>query len=307
MKKYFITFTAFLAAIFGYQALIPKRPAIFINEELSAENTAYATSKGFEVAYIVYEWTIDRNNDGIFDCVDGKKPENCDQFLATVPKNKNIIITLDWENHGMADAMAGKETALNQIKMAFHYFKTMRPNAKIGFYGIPQTRYYNRSVDAWNKEAALYAPILEMVDLYMPSLYDFYPDGTVINHSEQDDLAFVKWNVERTLSLPAKPVYVYIWHRYHSNGLGDEHSTLIPAQEFNNFANAASGVRLSGRKIAGFIWWGADLGMLQPWGAGKATDIILTAECSPNRDVWAECLNNIHRFVIDEQLMKLKY
>lgn len=284
-----------------------KTPVVYINEELSAANLAHAESKGFKNAYIAYEWTIDRNHDGIFDCLAGGRPDQCAQFLLTVPTDKAIVITLDWESQSMEDVKAGKTEAIDQWLAALNYFKLQRPLAKIGFYGIPSTRYYHRDAAAWAKEAANYEKILEAVDYYMPSLYDFYPDGRVANHTEQDDLDFVKWNIEQVLTLPAKPTLVYIWHRYHSNGLGDENSTLIPAREFINFANAASAVRVEDKKIDGFIWWGADLGMLQPWGAGPATDIILTAECGPMRDGWPECLNNLHRFIIDEQLMKLKF
>lgn len=307
--KYWITFAAFLSATLGYQIIKPKQPKILTSIELSDKTQNYAETNKFEKSYIAYEWTLDRNHNGIFDCVGDKKPENCDQFLISVPTDKEIVLTLDWESEIVESVKAGKKEAIEQFKIAFYYFKYKRPKAKIGYYGIPETRYYQRDIDSWNKSAALYAPILEMVDLYFPSLYDFYPDRSTPGHSEADDLTFVKWNIERALSIPSKPVYVFIWHRFHSNGGPDTNSTLIPATEMLNFAQAAT-VKLHGRQIYGFIWWGSDFYIktqAQKTPPEPASLQIMQSECSSNQNAWTDCIDNYHRFYIDEVLKKLKF
>lgn len=299
MKKFLLALATLLASYVGWKQFQPPT-RVYINEELSPENLALAQSLKMKPAYIAYEWTLDRDNDGIWD-----GPQQADEWLASVPTNAEMI-TLDWESNAIELVKHGDSAQIAEWLKALNYLKSKRPAAKFGFYDIPSTRYYTRD-GSWDVEASNYKPIVDAVDILMPSLYDFYPDTTTANHTEQEDLDFVKWNIEKTLALSDKPTYLYVWHRFHSNGYSDDHSTVIPAQEFINFVQTAANTSVNGKKIKGIIWWGSDLGFFQPWGQGPATDKLLTGECGLNKDVWPLCINNLHQFVIQEELNKIKF
>jgi hypothetical protein len=137
----------------------------------------------------------------------------------------------------------------------------------------------------------------------MPSLYDFYKNDL------EADAVFVKRNVEWILDLPPKDTYLYVWHRYHAGGQSETYATIIPAPEFNNFVNAAFGVSVNGRKLKGLIWWGVDTFNGQPnvWEDPVVFEKLMNDACGPHKDMWAACMQNTLRFIVDEQINKIQY
>lgn len=306
LKKLGVLIAVTVGSLVGYKVVTDKPTRVYITEDLSPDNLKHAESLGYKKAYIVYEWTIDRDHDGVFDCLPTAHPEQCEQFLADVPKDQEILLTIDWEGKSIGDVRNGNQAAISQWILAFKYFKSALPKAKIGYYGIPMDRYYHRDIDAWKAEAKNYSTILQLVDFYAPSYYDFYPDASTPGHAEKDDLDYVQWNMERVLELPKKDIYVYVWHRYHTNGKTEEFMNVIPRQEWLSFVNKATTTKLLGRGATGIIWWGYDLGFFT-YAKNPHTETLLTGECGADQAFWPSCINFLHRSFIDNSLSAVRF
>ncbi len=139
--------------------------------------------------------------------------------------------------------------------------RALRPRAIIGFYSLPNTRYYGRKSRKWKQELAAVRPVLAHSDALFPSIYDYYfssNEDPAAETTAAADEAYVRDNVRRALrAAGSKPVYPYVWGRYHDSnrvyGL-----QAIPRAEFRGHLEAASSARVEGHGIAGFVWWGSD-------------------------------------------------
>src|SRR4051812_33187005 len=122
------------------------------------------------------------------------------------------------------------DNEIPEFVRAIQYAKTIRPNAKFGFYSLPITQLYDRN-QAWRDHEASLAPIYQASDCLFPSVYKFYPDNQPLFGATEDH-AYVRESVKLALQLAnGKPVYPYVWPRYHNSNqqLGYK---LIPEAEF---------------------------------------------------------------------------
>src|SRR5690606_16326726 len=130
--------------------------------------------------------------------------------------------------------------------------KKTRPNVKVGVYGLPFKFYYpsQRQYNANNKLDVL----LEQVDYISPSLYFDYPD---MQRGASANRSFLKSNLDYVLSTGIrlnKPVVPFVWHMIHPSNKkfgGD----LIDRDELHNHLNFIRNYTVSGRKVAGLLWW----------------------------------------------------
>jgi len=170
-----------------------------------------------------------------------------------VPGNDTeAMIVLDFEGQKMNSLNKTKDEK-EVDKIVSHYidvlkfFKSQRPNAMIGYYGFPFRDYWNRN-EKWRQNNNKLIPLFEEVDALFPSIYDFYVDNVNVKRSKDD--AYIRDNVIEAIRLAkGKPVYPFIWHRYHSSNKtkGKKH---IDLEEFQNLVAVIGATSYEGHQAA---------------------------------------------------------
>jgi len=169
------------------------------------------------------------------------------------------IGVLDWEGSAFSKIRTGDpnsedyKEALTRYTKAILIAKSMRPNMKWGYYALP---FINRQKDyqAWNTAIA---PLLQQCDVFMPSLYQYYPASSKKGDSES---SYIKQNLTECLRLAAqykKMVIPFIWHRLYPDNK-EKGLALVSLTEFENRVKNISSTTYQGKGVDGLIWWGSD-------------------------------------------------
>jgi hypothetical protein len=207
---------------------------------------------GVEAALVMPGHFIDPDDSATWDEVD----KTNGWLEQHVPRTYTGFLCLDWESNGGRILRKGpahprfREVVGEYAKLAL-YVKRQRPTAKVGFYGIPITEYWNQS-EEWESSARACQPILDACDVVFPTVYDFYairPDRDLEKFSRVVRLALEMAG--------GKPVLMYVQPRYH-NSTEEWGFKLIPAEELANHVRSLMMVEHEGRRPAGVVLWGAD-------------------------------------------------
>ncbi|MFO0718491.1 MAG: peptidoglycan-binding protein [Candidatus Paceibacterota bacterium] len=183
-----------------------------------------------------------------------------------VPTNFTGYAVLDIEDPYFAWLHESPSTqhfqyAQSEMLKALNYAKQLRPNAKWGYYGIPNFPIHftggswaDASDSAKSAEIEkIFAPtaLLDAVDFYAPSIYSPYPDASTPSYLVEKEKARNKEAVKQSIPRSnGKPIFTYISDRFwNSNPVYNYKS--MPYQEFKNkqfigMQNGADGVFLWG-------------------------------------------------------------
>lgn len=145
---------------------------------------------------------------------------------------------------------AHAEIVADSIELAVEV-KSHRPEALVGFYGLPLREYWDQGAQ-WRQASTDLASLFEACDAVYPSIYDLY------GHKPERDAEKYGGIVEVALSFN-RPVYPIFWDRYH-NSTNKWGFAAIPDVELVAHLVNALTVRdvLGGAQAAGVVWWGAD-------------------------------------------------
>jgi hypothetical protein len=189
-----------------------------------------------------------------------------DDWLATIPVDYDGVVVPDWENEWIAAIHAGSSdpdhaTALANGIALLQYIKTARPNAMVGFYGLPTREFWNQD-QAWYDAMDDAAPLFAEQTALFPSVYDLYgsdPDPGHPNYQSARDHERLGEVVRLAIELAlGKPVYPYFWHRHH-NSTPQWGFQLIPSNEFRAHINhMVDVVNHNGVYVDGIVAWGAE-------------------------------------------------
>jgi hypothetical protein len=199
---------------------------------------------------------IDPNNTGKIDSVSLTRAIN--QFFPSASSTGLGLLDLEDENYKSIRREAGSKvpfnTALAEYMKMIRIAKRLRPLVQWSMYNVPYVTYYDKN-DEWQNQEKFLMPLLEMVDVLTPALYDYYPETTTF----ADDKAYFSDNLQVALRLGEllkKPVYPYIWHRWHDSNQKDG-LNLIPKKEFNDDLNYILSASYNSWQVSGLIWFGA--------------------------------------------------
>ncbi|WP_207495318.1 hypothetical protein [Aridibaculum aurantiacum] len=174
-------------------------------------------------------------------------------------KAKGIGI-LDWEGKTfdqLKECPVGSvcfNAAIEKFLTVLRIAKATRPNVRWGFYYIPFTFYWQKDLREPVNNKLI--KLLKQCDILLPSLYDFYPDRNIHQQNEN----YHKNNMEVVMKLAhqlKKPVYVFIWHRWH-NSNAEEGLQAIPTEEFQQHLGWIVNSGYKGKKPNGVIWFSAE-------------------------------------------------
>jgi hypothetical protein len=229
-----------------------------INEEVYPQIEATFPQRNARRAIVLNDPVFDVNNDGMFDGTANMQY----YFDVLVPLDYDGPLCLDWEALAF-DLLVGHSDALRlrtveQFVLAIQAAKQLRPNAQIGFYGLPVNEYFDRG-PAWRAREQQFIPIYENSDCLFPSVYDRFKDNQEPGITAERDQTYVREIVEMAMEMGGgKPVYAYVWPRWHtSNAVWG--MQLIPEAEFTAHVAAIFDADYNGDKADGLVWWGADL------------------------------------------------
>jgi len=150
------------------------------------------------------------------------------------------------------------EEAVNVFIEVIQFSKLLRPKAQWAYWDIPGSIYYVEVDAFWQARYDGLERLLSEVDILMPHLYDYYPDGV---RSAHEDSAYIQEILKKTLEKAVKfkkPVLPFIWHRY-SDAIKETGLISINEIEFLRQLKEMCEVSYEGKKINGVIWWHEDL------------------------------------------------
>ncbi|MEJ5994821.1 hypothetical protein WG904_10375 [Pedobacter sp. Du54] len=132
------------------------------------------------------------------------------------------------------------------------YVKKLRPNVKIGIYGLPIRTFHVQEND--NSDRKLDA-ILSNCDYIMPSLYIIYPDKQITLKRNYD---YLKQNLDQAFSYGArlkKPVLPFVWYLVHPINKKYGYEMLSPTEmkRYITFIKQYKYKNLN--TVGGIIWW----------------------------------------------------
>ena len=236
----------------------PPQGKFFVNETVTAAVSTQYVQKGASQGIIIYQHDgIDLNNDAFLD-----ERAFRDAIRRMVPTTYTGPVCLDWEGRAM-DYLVGPTTPVLFSRTVAEYvkaaeiFKSMRPSAKVGFYGLPARPYHVQDELAVHQRAMALKPIINKVDHVYPSVYSMYALGEQF-FLPSENIEYVRDTVALALELAdGKPVFAYVWPRYF-DGNPNVGLKLIPATDFQNHVKEVFNVSHNGKRATGLVWWGAD-------------------------------------------------
>ena len=231
---------------------------LFVNERVTAAVKAQYPMRRAEDSIIIHESFFDPDGDGLF-----QHYGLFAQALANqVPRGYSGPVCFDWEGMGMLRLnaaigspahSAGVQAFVNVIQFA----RLIRPEAQLGFYGIPMSEYWDRN-EAWRQRNLALQPIVDVSDCLFPSVYDLYKTNEAPLLTAERDLQYVRECVRMALEMSGgRPVYAYVHPRYHPSNMNFG-MTLIPNDEFKSHVKAVFETNFRGDKADGVVWWGDD-------------------------------------------------
>jgi len=179
-------------------------------EELNqGEHTkAWAAENGIAVQPISYNGAVDWYEDGEYSDDDKERFKNW--LDSQVPADYDGPICLDMEGTWWNMLNTSNQTVMDNV-VAFYvegleYAKSLRPNAKIGYWGLPKKQYTSQDP---TERASIERLLLASTGIF-PDVYEYQPNS--------DDASRLQSHVEACIELVNGeiPVYVQAFPRYKS-------------------------------------------------------------------------------------------
>ncbi len=159
---------------------------------------------------------------------------------------------LDWEGKtfdGLSEDPQSPnfKNSMNAFIGAIKLAKSLRPNVKWGFFGLPYiTRYKDKASQAtWIQSNNNVKPLLQQCDVFFPDPEPLGAQG------------FATMNMQGILPLAKSMnelVIPYVWNRYYTPNV----FPLIPISDFKTFINTILTESYQNKKASGVVWWSAD-------------------------------------------------
>ena len=188
-------------------------------------------------------------------------------FAATTVGNTSAPVTLDVEIWPYSPN-SKLTTSIDRYIAVMDTFRSVNPNGKLGYYGVPpQQRYSWLNINTPSKYAAWMvindslARMADRVDLFFPSAYS--RDTVTANWANYIDSNV---SVIRSLYSATKPIYFYIWPQYDGSSSGEVNAQFIDTARWKFL------LELIYEKANGAVIWTSNkdsLGNTLSWDPGR--------------------------------------
>ncbi len=179
-------------------------------------------------------------------------------------KNYAGLIMIDWEGRAydlFKTEIPNSEKfvyARQKMEGLIIWLRKLRPDAKLGNYGIPLTSYWWKTDSMLHKRNDALMPLMKKTDFLLPCLYDIFEDGS---KPWLDEKGYAVYNTRASIKyaqLLKKQTYPVIWHRYH-DATEKVGLLCIPEPEFAKHIKAILHTAYNKKTCNGLIWWQEDL------------------------------------------------
>lgn len=220
------------------------------------KTTQYIKSNGKVFRYYNFmgAFYIDPNKREVFDKEQIKK--GLDRMF---PGGKaNGFLCLDWEGACYQDLKNSDKgspelaRAVRQFRELVLFVKNLRPNVKVGIYGLP-FKINSESQMKFNANNK-FDEILSLCDYISPSIYLSSPDKQL---GKSENEKFLKRNLDIALETGnrlRKPVIPYFWYRVHPSNKSYG-NWIISQDEMERYLRIIRDYSFNGRRVEGVIWW----------------------------------------------------
>ena len=165
------------------------------------QTKAWVASNDIEIQPMVYHGGVDRNIDGVY------TQQEKDAFAAwideNVPADYAGPICLDMEGPRWiiwnTDSQEVMDGLMDFYIEGLEFAQSLRPNAKIGYFGLPKKQHTNIAV-----ETASIQRILEASTGLFPNVYEFNPGNDASNRLQGHIATTIEWVKGQV------PVYVQV-------------------------------------------------------------------------------------------------
>ncbi|MBC8202276.1 MAG: hypothetical protein H8E91_00445, partial [Planctomycetes bacterium] len=223
-------------------------------EQLSQgeQTKAWVASNNIEVQPMVYHGGVDRNVDGVY--TEQEKEAFATWINENVPADYTGPICLDMEGPRWiiwnTDSQEVMDCLIDFYIEGLEFAQSLRPNAKIGYFGLPKQQHTNTAV-----ETASVQRILEASTALFPNVYEFNPGHDASNRLQGHIATTIEWVKGQV------PVYVQVSPRFRDSNtqamlLHDQQEVM---RDQVNSSLSAEWTDESGQvhKIAGLSLWDA--------------------------------------------------
>jgi len=216
------------------------------------QTKAWVASNNVEVQPMVYHGGVDRNVDGVY--TQQEKEAFTAWINENVPVDYSGPICLDMEGPRWiiwnTDSQEVMDGLMDFYIEGLEFAQSLRPNAKIGYFGLPKKQHTNTAV-----ETASIQRILEASTGLFPNVYEFNPGNDASNRLQGHIATTIEWVKGQV------PVFVQVSPRFRDS---DTQAMLLHDQQEVmrdqvNSSLSAQWTDDSGQahKIAGISLWDA--------------------------------------------------
>ena len=203
---------------------------------------------------LISGYAIDPNKKGIIDL------QSVSKYITRLYPNKNDqgLLCLNLENKLYQNLKSNRvseatfKEAINSFVSMLNLIKQLRPNVKVGIYGLPFRTFGASQISPdYNK----LDPILKICDFIFPSLYIIYPDKQISAKRNND--YFVQ-NLDAAFKYGErlkKPVIPFVWYLVHplNKAYGYE---MLSKTEMKRHLDFLKQYRYKNTmKVGGVVWW----------------------------------------------------
>lgn len=239
MKKYLILIVLLSYNAFGYAQ------KLFIANSTTGPVNDFINKNNLGRVDFIYqnEFVTNNNYDEVklIQAINKRFPDN----------NQSGWAILDWEGVGFDNLTISNDIGdkyRDQFTEAIQKAKTLRPNVKWSYYGLPKREFWQPD-DAWRQKNLNLMSFFSNLDFLAPSLYIFYSFDQA---SEKLQQSYIDKNVDLSRQIGQKinkPVMVLVNHRYHpSNKQFAEQQ--VPVSLFTFYVK-----KILNDGADGVVWW----------------------------------------------------
>ncbi len=181
---------------------------------------------------------------------------------AASKRSESEYVVLDWEwiykDLFAKDINSERcKNAFLQLEKCLEHGRKILPNKKWGFYNLPICHYYD--YEKWRTKNLRILDLLKKVDVFYPSLYDYYRDDNPYAGKKKDEV-YIRKNLDVVFDLNKlldKEIFVFVWHRWHySNSIRPLYMIDLP--EFRNHVAKIFAFKKFEKQVDGIVWWGSE-------------------------------------------------
>lgn len=195
---------------------------------------------------------IDKTNSGVIDYnllkqrIEVLYPEQDASTTLVLNLENKIYANLKSKNKNL------RQKSVAQFVKLVKFVKELRPNLKVGVYGVPFRFNYDFQKKA-NHLGDL-RPLFKTVDFLAPDLYVSFGKT---EQSEQNFIRVVKENLDLYVSaakLENKPIKVFVWYKIHpyNKKFG---GTNVDSERMDVLISTIREKQKEYRKLDGVLWW----------------------------------------------------